>query len=344
MKKKIFFIMSTDDYSGAETVNFSIIEGLKEKFDFYWVSKKGNINNYLKENNIKWIEIKKLSVSEIKRVVKENHPDILHATDFKASAICALANTKVPLIEHLHNNAPWIKKINSKSLMFLYSGLKADKILTVSDSIKKEYVFSKLIDKKIECIGNPVSRKKILDSVKEEDYKKIYDICCVARITEAKNPTLFITIISELKKQIPDIKVVWIGDGELRQECEELSKKLNVDCNIDFIGHKKNPYPYMAKSKIFMLTSKWEGYGLVAFEALTLGLPCIVSNVGGLPEIVDNNCGKLCCKKEDYEIILDILKNKEIYNNLSYNAKQKSKEIENYSKYIMILEKLYNQY
>ena len=77
MKKKVFFIMSTDDYSGAEAVNFSIIENLNEKYDFYWVSKKGKINNFLKENNIKWIEIKKLSIGEIKRIIKTYKPDIL---------------------------------------------------------------------------------------------------------------------------------------------------------------------------------------------------------------------------------------------------------------------------
>lgn len=343
MKKKIFFIMSTDDYSGAEAVNFSIIDGLRDKYDFYWVSKSGNINNYLVEKNIKWIEIKKLSVSEIKRIVREKHPDILHATDFKASVICALANTKVPLIEHLHNNAPWIKKINIKSLMFLYSGLKANKILTVSDSIKQEYIFSNFINKKVECISNPVSRKKILSLLKKDDYKKEYDICCVARITEAKNPLLFINVVAEIKKQFPNIRVVWVGEGELRNECEVLSKKLKVNHNIEFVGHQKNPYQYMARSKIFMLTSKWEGYGLVAFEALTLGLPCVVSDVGGLPEIVDDTCGKLCHDSTDYKVILDILNNQKLYDKLSINAIKKSKKIENYSEYIVQLEKIYNQ-
>ena len=318
-KKKIFFIMSTNDYSGAEAVNFSIIENLKEKYDFYWVSKKGKINNFLKEANIRWIEIKSLSISEIKRIVKENKPDILHATDFKASVICALANTKVFLIEHLHNNAPWLKKIGINSCAFLYAGLKANKILTVSESIEKEYIFSRYIRNKIECIDNPISRKKILSKVTNLNCEKIYDICCVARLTKLKNPYKFLNILSEIKKEKKDIKAVWVGDGELKDNILRKAIELNLNNNIVFVGFQKNPYIYMASSKIFMLTSNWEGYGLVAFEALTLGLPCVVSNVGGLPNVVDNECGKLCNSEEEFiKEINTLLKNNTIYNEIQF--------------------------
>ena len=103
VKKKVFFIMSTDDYSGAEAVNFSIINGLKQKYDFYWISKKGKINNFLEENKINWIEIEKLSVKEVKRVIRKYKPDILHATDFRASLVSSIAKGKIHLIEHLHH-------------------------------------------------------------------------------------------------------------------------------------------------------------------------------------------------------------------------------------------------
>lgn len=343
MKKKVFFIMSTDDFSGAEAVNFSIIDGLKDKYDFYWVSKKGNINNFLKERNIKWIEINKLSVKEIKRIVKDNKPDILHATDFKASVICALANTKVKLIEHLHNNSPWLKKISTNSFAFLFAALRADRILTVSESIEKEYIFSKLVKSKIVCIDNPVFRKKILDNVKKDDYKKEFDICCLGRITEAKDPIRFANIIYEAKKFYPNIKVIWIGDGELRERFEDEIHELNLDNNIILVGNKKNPYPFLAMSKIFVLSSKWEGYGLAVFEALTLGLPCIVSNVGGLPKLVDNSCGKVCNDNLEFvSMILKLLNDKELYRTRSINSQIKSKKLENYNSYIKQIDLIYS--
>lgn len=343
MKKKVFFIMSTDDYSGAEAVNFSIIENLKEKYDFYWISKKGKINDFLREKNIKWIEIKNLSVSEINRVLKTHKPDIIHATDYKASVICSITKGSIPLIEHVHNNAPWIKKICINSIAFLFAGLRANKILTVSKAIENEYIFSKFLKNKIECIDNPISREKILSKVNEGFKKtKIYDICCVARITTPKKPKKFVDIIYEIKKKNKNIKCVWVGDGELKKYTIEYAKEKGVDNNIEFVGFKKNPYIYMEQAKIFLLTSEWEGFGLVAFEALTLGLPCVVSNVGGLPAIVDNSCGKLCeSVKEFTEEINMLLNNNEYYREKSKFAIIKSKKLDNYEKYCCKLDKIY---
>ena len=342
MKKKIFFIMSTDDFSGAEAVNFSIIENLSNEYDFYWVSRKGKINNFLSEKNIKWIEIKKLSVKEVKRVVRDFKPDILHATDYKASVICSLARVKIPLIEHLHNNSPWLKRININSLAFLYAGLIADKILTVSESIENEYIFSKFIKNKIECIDNPISRKKILSKVNQDDCGKIYDICCTARIVSQKNPFKFLDVLYNIKKDIPNIKAIWIGDGELKPKVIGRAKKLNLENNIKFVGFQKNPYQYMNQAKTFMLTSDTEGYGLVAFEALTLGLPCVVSNVGGLPKIVDDKCGKLCSDIGEFsKEIINLLEDDDYYRLKSDGALKKAEQIENIDKYMKKIKKIY---
>lgn len=343
-RRRIFFIMSTDDCSGAEAVNFTIIENLKDKFDFYWVSRKGQINNFLNESNIKWIEIEKLSTKEIKRVIKQYNPDILHATDYKASVICALTNTKVPIISHLHNNNTWIKTLHPYSFLYLYCSRKFKNILTVSASIQKEYIFSKFIKDKIINISNPVSRDKVLSKVIEEDYEKKYDICCVARLTKAKNPFEFLNIIYQLKKEKNDIRAVWVGDGELKEAFSIKVKELGIEKNVDIVGYQKNPYKYMASSKVFMLTSEWEGYGLVAFEALTLGLPCVVSNVGGLPDVVDDTCGKLCKDNREFvDSIIEMIRNEEKIKILSRGANEKAMKLDNIDRYSKEIEKIYNE-
>lgn len=339
MKKiKVFFILSTDDYSGAEAVNFTIIESLKSKIDFYWVSKKGNINNYLKEKNINWIEISSLSTKEIKRVVAEYKPDILHATDYKASVICALSNVKTKIISHLHNNSPWIKTLHFYSFLYLLASFKFNRILTVSKSIEKEYIFGKLIKNKIINISNPVSRENILEKVNIKE-EKIYDVCFVGRLTEQKNPLHFVEIVNELKKSNKSINTIMVGNGDLYNEVKETISNLNLEDNIKLVGFQKNPFEYMNKSKIFCLPSLWEGYGLVAFEAMTLGLPAIVSPVGGLVELVDNNCGNLCKNTKEFvdEINTLLSDNKKLIKK-SDEAILKSKRIDNLKEY---MDKLY---
>ena len=343
--KKIFFILSTDDFSGAEAVNFSIIENLRHKYEFYWVSRKGKINQFLKDKNVNFIEINELSVREINRIIKQYKPDLIHATDYRASVICAFSKLgKIPLISHVHNNAPWLKKLHPFTFTFLFASCKMDSILTVSDSIKNEFIFSKLISKKIINIGNPIDRQKILNKVKTIKNEKKYDICCVARLAKQKNPQKFIEIINEIKKVKNDLKVVWIGKGELLSQCINKCKELNLEDNIKFIGFQKNPYVYMKQSKIFMLTSDWEGFGLVAFEALTLGLPSVVSNVGGLPSVVNEKCGKLCNENSEYiNEVIKLLRDTKYYNSKKNNAILQSKKIENITEYMHQLSMIYDE-
>lgn len=339
----VLHIINSKMFSGLESVACDIIQNVKS-FNHVYVTQKGPILDILEERNIKYEIIEKMSIREIKRVTKKYKAKIIHAHDFTASVICALANTKVSLISHLHNNSPWLKKFSFKSIAFLYAGLKADKILTVSESIQKEYIFSKFINDKIECIGNPISRDKILSKVSENDYKKKYDICCVARITTQKNPYKFLEIINEIKKDRPNIKAIWVGDGDLKDNVLERVVELKLNKNIEFVGFQKNPYMYMAKSKIFMLTSDWEGFGLVAFEALTLGLPCVVSNVGGLSEIVDESCGAVC--ENDLEFISEIrelLLNENYYDSKNIYALKKSGRIENIDKYMNTMCQIYTR-
>lgn len=342
MKKKIIFPINSKIYSGLESVAITIIENLKDKFDFIYVTQDGPIVDVLKEKKINYYIIKKMSIKEIRKCVQELNPDIIHAHDYTASCICSLAKINLPIISHLHNNSPWIKTLHPYSFLYLYSSKRFNKILTVSDSIEKEYIFSNFIKDKIENISNPVSRDYILNKVDKNDKKK-YDVCFVGRLTKAKNPLKFINIINDVKNVIPNIKAVMIGDGELKEQCKKLIEALELNNNIELLGFKQNPYKYMNQSKIFCLTSEWEGYGLVAFEALTLGIPCIVSPVGGLVNIVDDECGYLVDSKYKFKhSIIELIKNNNVYNKKLQNAVAKSIILDNRDEYCEQIEKIYS--
>ena len=345
-KKIVLHVLASNNYSGAEYVVFKIIENLKSNYTILYCSPNGPIKEFLEEKKIKFVPLRKLDFREIKKVLREYNPDVVHAHDFRASVICSALNKNKNLILHIHNNAPWIKKISINSLLFLIASLKSNKILTVSESIEKEYIFSKYIKNKIKCIGNPLDVKYILKKVKNKRVEKRYDICCTARLTKQKNPIRFVDIINKLKLDMPNVKALWIGDGEMKDEVEQRIKKLNLENNIKLLGFKKNPYNYMKQSKIFLLTSDWEGYGIAAFEALTLGLPCIVSNVGGLSNIVDDTCGKLCEKDNLDEYIIyikELLLNKKVLDNYAENAIKKSNGMKNIKEYMDKLIVVYNE-
>lgn len=344
LKKKVLHIIPTYNYSGAENVAISIINYLKDDYDFDYCSFDGNTKIILSKQNINFICLKKFNIFSVRKIIKAGNYDIVHAHDYRASCICRFAFTKAKLISHIHNNNLWIKKLNFNSILYLLSSFGFSSILTVSHSIENEYIFSSAIRSKIVCIGNPVSRNKIILNVTNNDFIKKYDICCVGRITDAKDPLRFANLINEIKKSKKDVKAIWVGDGELKNEFERKIKHLKLTQNIKLVGRKDNPYPYMAQSRIFMLSGKWEGYGLAAYEALSLGLPCVVSNVGGLPEIVDGSCGKLCNSDDDFiKFVIKLLNNEDILKFYSKNAIQKSLKLENIDNYMSVIKKIYNE-
>ena len=77
-----------------------------------------------------------------------------------------------------------------------------------------------------------------------------------------------------------------VGTGSLEKECQKLIEEYQLETNVQMVGFQKNPYVYMLQSKISIIPSKWEGFGLVALEAMAFGCPVVAANVGGLKEIV----------------------------------------------------------
>ena len=124
------------------------------------------------------------------------------------------------------------------------------------------------------------------------------NMICFGRLNDEKNPFDFIEIINKLKKN--DLRCVMIGDGTLKNECEQLIKKYDLGKVIDMVGFKENPFPYIKNSKIGIMPSKYEGFGITAVESLVLEKPVLNSGVGGLKKIFENNPEYICKSIDDY--------------------------------------------
>lgn len=337
----VMYVLNTDKYSGAENVVIQIIKNLRESnYRGIYVSRYGLIEEYLKNDNIFFFPVSKLNITNLKTAIRQIKPDIIHANDFRATVLLSLCNGKIPLISHIHNNEPWIRKINLKSVAFAISTLSCRKILTVSQSVSHEYVFKKFIEKKCLTIGNPIDsgyiRSRSYGNIKDK-----YDVVILGRLSPQKNPLYAIEIIDGVNKIIP-IKCVFVGDGELKFACEKKIRELKLEGVIRLAGFQKNPYKYLAASKIMLMPSLWEGFGLAAVEALVFGKPVVCSNVGGLPSFINESCGKVCCSTEDYiKEVLSLLCDTSYYKNKSNGALKKAKEMDNIQQYMNQLTDLY---
>ena len=338
---RVLHILNTNKYSGAENVAITIINEMKRDNEIIYVSPEGSIRDYLEENNINFEPIKKISIKEIRRVIKKYNPDIIHAHDFTASIISSLVKGKVKLISHIHNNYPWMKKINLRTIIYLISTIRYYKILLVSNSVLEEYVFRKFLKNKAIVIGNPIDISKTIKEAQKGIINENYDLAFLGRLAEQKNPLEFIEIVHELNKKI-DISAVMIGTGNKEKDCRDLINKYNLQGIIELKGFLKNPYVVLKNCKILCMTSIFEGYGLVAIEALTLGKPVVATNVGGIPTIVNEKCGKLSNNIEErISEIEKLLTNREYYDRKSEEAIKRANELNNLDSYICNIKNIY---
>ena len=114
------------------------------------------------------------------------------------------------------------------------------------------------------------------------------DLIVVARLTEVKRIETFLKALQHVTTRIPSTSAVVVGDGKCRARLERLARALGVDRHIRFIGHQRSVNEWLARSKVFVLTSRSEGLSLALMEAMMCGLPAVVSNVGDLADLVED--------------------------------------------------------
>ena len=130
----------------------------------------------------------------------------------------------------------------------------------------------------------------------------------------------------------------------MRADVEEKIKELGLKQNITLKGFISNPYGILNNSKMLCIPSKWEGFGLVAVEALALGKPVLASPVGGLPGIVTSECGDLLKNNDRFvDEIVKLCSDGEYLEKKSGQALSRAEELDNIKKYTDNISMMYQK-
>jgi glycosyltransferase involved in cell wall biosynthesis len=114
----------------------------------------------------------------------------------------------------------------------------------------------------------------------------VWDVVFVGRLAPIKQIDLLLRALAIVKREIPGIRAVIVGDGPQRQELETLAATLGLRDTVEFAGQRADVSPILGRSRVFVLTSKTEGLSLALMEAMMAGLPAVVSDVGDLGDLV----------------------------------------------------------
>ncbi|MCE7698475.1 MAG: glycosyltransferase family 4 protein, partial [Methanobacterium paludis] len=160
-------------------------------------------------------------------------------------------------------------KIVEKLTLYL-----TDRIITVSEKTNRDLQAIRPLDGNV--IPNGINLKEI-NFIKKSDKKS--DVIFAGRLIKEKNVDLLIKAIDLVRKELPEIKCLIVGDGPERENLEKMVLDRNLSTNIEFtgfLGNHDDLISYMKSSKVFVLPSTREGFGIVVLEANACKLPVIV--------------------------------------------------------------------
>jgi glycosyltransferase involved in cell wall biosynthesis len=171
--------------------------------------------------------------------------------------------------------------------------------------------FMEIPEKLIQVIYNSYQEVKgSEESNLEENKAKV--VLTIGHVTEYKNPETWLKVAASIIKQKPEVKFIWLGDGPLLDSMRVKVQELSIN-NVFFLGHCNNVSSYYEKAAVYFQPSLRESHGIAVVEAMSHKLPCITSNIGGLPESVVDGLTGFTCQPNDVESfclrIIELLEN-----------------------------------
>ena len=322
-KQKILHLLSSSQFSGAESVACTLILGVDGQYEIAYCSPTGTIKNVLSAKNIEYCPLEKFNRKALSRVIADWKPDVIHAHDFRASILASFFAKEVEIISHIHQNPAWSNKITIRSLLYRWRIKKFMKIVIVTDAMRNNFIFRGVTGEKLIIIHNLVDKNSIIEKSKVGLGTPSYDIAFCGRLESVKQPLEFLDIIYKIKKTQANVRAIMIGEGSLRKDCELYVNKNCLQDNVVIAGFQNNPYQYIKNSKFLFITSTDEGFGLVAAEADILNTVVLSFNLKAIAELFSGARSTYKTKNTIIQTYLECCHNRKEYQQL-LKSQQKS--------------------
>lgn len=316
-KIRVLHILQSNQFSGAENVVCQIIDMYKNsaQIEMAYCSPDGQIHEILQKKGVLFFPLSQLSVKNLRNVINQYQPKIIHAHDASASVIATLVNRKLHIVSHIHGNHLNMRKISVKAVLVKELSRYWSKIIWVSESAYRDYKFSKSVKNKSIILQNIILKEDLEKKLKSDESEYFFDCIVLGRINKIKNPLRALSIFEKVIKIIPTFKVAFVGNGDLLDRCIQYINEHHMEENIKFLGYMNNPIKVLAGSKLLVMTSIYEGTPICALEAMGMGVPIVSTPTDGILDLVlqDKTGFYSDDDNELAERIVSILSDKELY-------------------------------
>lgn len=229
-------------------------------------------------------------------------------------------------------------RINRLLIHKLYPG--SQTIIAVSKGVKNDLVQKfNIPDGKISVIYNPYDIELIRQKSREKlthkwlDNKEYKILISVARLEKQKNHALLIRSFKLVSDELPETRLLLLGEGRERENLIKLIRSHGLDSKIQILGQQNNPFSFLRRSDLFVLSSDFEGFPNALVESMICGCPVVSTNCkSGPEEIISDGVNGLLVpvgnKIALSNAICEVLKNEKLRLNLKKNALQSIKRFE----------------
>ena len=331
----IFHLITSLDKGGAESHLYSLIKKqVQNKLSVYVFYLRGN-GYWKKHLNKMGVKVFKLNVynnfdfigllnayNNLRTYIKKIKPKVVHAhlssMELLAVFLKIKLNNKFKFIVTKHLDSFFLEASFGRKNLFRGICIdkfiinQADKIICISNQVKK-YFYKKINYKnKYKTIFYGFSNKDFLNSRNIKNKLKIlrkkYNLnknevvlLNVARHVKQKSLNILLKAFSIYSKKRKKAKLILVGSGRETNNLKKLANELKINNKICWINNYENIKDIFLLSNTFVLSSEYEGLGLVLLEAMSSKTPIIASKSSAIPEVIKNNFNGYLFKKNNYE-------------------------------------------
>lgn len=206
-----------------------------------------------------------------------------------------------------------------------------DRVLAVSESVKD--AFEEKFNLKAQVMYNALDEKEVFRRAEEftceKEKKETLRLITVGRLVEVKGYDRLIKVFEKLSEKHKNLELIVVGNGEEKEKLEKLIRERALGNVVHLYGYKKNPYPYIKSSDIFVCSSYAEGFSTVVTESLILGIPVITTDCAGMKELLgESQYGLIVENSEDglFNGLTQMIENKKLRKYYAEKALERGKE------------------
>lgn len=336
-KKKVHLAISSVELGGGERLSMGLMKSLKEKGWDVSATCYGNpLAAELLQSGIPCSSASSkcggiFFAAKLFKNLLQIQPDILSSHLNRASMFSGIIGKflRIPSVSHVHglNKFTYYKHSN--------------RLIAVSSAVEKHLLTQGAPAKQVTVIKNCVTQQAENSAATLSENLKIV---IVAKLHKNKGHEWALKTILSNKKELSPLEINIIGDGPEKSNLEKLCLKMDPEKTVIFHGFLENPWKIMQKMNVALLPSLGEGIPLSLLEAMSFGIPCIATNVGGIPEIVSNNVNGILIESGNEASLINALKNMrdpQIHGKLSEGAKKEFIRLNDYDEMVNLTEKVF---